>query len=104
MEPSPFGRKAACSSSIPFVHGERLDIGTAEYHKLCPAETNSPKYMAGSLQFTLSMRNMLCHIFNAVGGDKDVMGAIQVVGIVGSGEYWQHSHSRFFLMLGRKPL
>jgi len=104
MEPSPFGRRAACSSSIPFGHGERLDIGTAEYHKLCPAETNSPKYMVDSLKLTLSMRNMLCHIFNAVGGDKDVMGAIQVVGIVGSGESRYGSHSRRFLMLGRKPL
>jgi len=46
MESSPFNRKTDCSFSPPFGHGERLDIGTVEDHKLCPAETNSPKCMA----------------------------------------------------------
>jgi len=103
-ESRPFGRKAGCSFSLPFGHGERLDIGTAEYHKLCPDETDSAECMADSLDLTLLMRNMLCRIFNAVGGDEDVMGAVQVLGIVGSGELRSGSHSRPILMLGRKPL
>ena len=67
--------------SLPFGHGPRLVIGTAVYHRLCP-ETN----LSDSIEFTLSMRNNLCRIYNAVGGDAEVMGAIQVIGIVGTGE------------------
>jgi len=84
--PNPVNRKADCSFSLPFGHGDRLEIGTAEYHKFRPEETKSPKYKADSLKLTLAMRNMLRRIFRVVAGDEEVMGAVQVFGIVGCGE------------------
>jgi len=75
--------RAVSTFSLPFGHGLRLVVGTAEYHQLLgPPETYSPD----SIELTLSTRNNLCRIYNAVGGDAEVMGAIQVIGIVGTGE------------------